>query len=359
MLSIMMVFSIFVADSTNCHACTSMIVGAKASKSGRPMLWKNRDTGTEHNFVEKTPARDGHFAYVALYNGGDSTLRDAWIGMNEQGFAIMNTASYNLAPDTTDYKDREGIVMALALQRCSTIDDFKCLLDTLPKPLGVQANFGVIDAYGGGAYFECDDYKYTPYYLADTDDDILIRTNFSFSGNDTDGYGYIRYENAKMLTAVAVAKKSLTPADFTEGCSKSFFHSLKGVDYESTTDRWIVDQDFIPRRSTSASVVIEGIAPGGDPSECVMWTVIGYPPCSHAIAATVTDVPECLRPTATGWRSTECNSVLQDKYKAFPIKRGSGPHYIDMNYLRNKMKYERTKSFDNYENFNRNKHNNK
>lgn len=83
---------------------------------------------------------------MALYNGGDSLLAEAWMGLNDAGFAIMNTASYNLAPDTASVKDREGIVMRLALERCRTLDDFETLLDTLPRPLGVQANFGVLDA---------------------------------------------------------------------------------------------------------------------------------------------------------------------------------------------------------------------
>ena len=144
-------------------ACTSAIVSAKASKTGRPLLWKHRDTGTEHNFVEKVDAKNGNYAYVALYNGGDSTLRDAWLGMNEEGFAIMNTASYNLAPDTAKLKDQEGYVMSLALQKCRTLADFETLLDTISKPLGVQANFGVIDASGDGAYYETDDFKYTKF----------------------------------------------------------------------------------------------------------------------------------------------------------------------------------------------------
>ena len=141
-------FSLIVFACVQVLACTSAIVSAKASKNGRPLLWKNRDTGTEHNFVEKVDAEDGNYAYVALYNGGDSTLRDAWLGMNEVGFAIMNTASYNLAPDTAKLKDQEGFVMSLALKKCRTLADFEVLLDTISKPMGVQANFGLIDANG-------------------------------------------------------------------------------------------------------------------------------------------------------------------------------------------------------------------
>ena len=35
--------------------------------------------------------------------------------MNDAGFAIMNTASYNLKNDTVSVMDKEGAVMAIAL----------------------------------------------------------------------------------------------------------------------------------------------------------------------------------------------------------------------------------------------------
>ena len=70
------------------QACTSMIVGARASANGRPLLWKHRDTGTEHNFVD-TVCRPGQYKYVALFNGGDSLRSEAWMGLNDTGFGIM------------------------------------------------------------------------------------------------------------------------------------------------------------------------------------------------------------------------------------------------------------------------------
>lgn len=315
-------------------ACTSAIVHASHTVGGRTLMWKHRDTGTEHNFVERVPATDSTLAFVALFNGGDSLLREAWTGMNEAGFAIMNTASYNLAPDTAAYKDREGEVMRIALERCRTLGDFERLLGELPKPLGVQANFGVIDASGEGAYYETDDYTFKKFSVLDTEEGILLRTNFSFCGNDTDGMGYIRYTNACDLLDPYFDGKPLMPEVFTEGLSRSFWHSLLEKDLSRTGERWAVDQDFIPRHSSSASIVIEAVKPGEDPKLTVMWTAIGYPPCSHVIPVTVDDVPESLRPHGEEWRSLECDSVLVRKAEVFPIDRGSGKRYIDMNALR-------------------------
>lgn len=319
---------------THTSACTSAIVGADRTLDGRILMWKHRDTGTEHNFVERVAATDSTLAFVALFNGGDSLLLEAWTGMNEAGFAVMNTASYNLAPDTAVIKDREGLIMRRALEKCRSIADFETLLDTIARPMGVQANFGVIDASGKGAYYETDDRSYRKYSIEDTDSHVLLRTNFSVSGNDTDGMGYIRYENASHLLEPYIATSTVTPEVFTEQLSRSFWHSLLGRDFAAGGDKWVVDQDFIPRYSSSASIVIEGIRPGESPGLTVMWTALGYPPCAHVIPVTVDEVTDGLRPIAPGWRSPVCSEALRHKQTAFPIKRGSGKRYIDMDALR-------------------------
>lgn len=316
-------------------ACTSMIVSAKASASGRPLLWKHRDCSCESNFIERIDAKDGNYGYIALFNAGDSLLAEAWIGVNDTDFAIMNTASYNLAPDTATYKDREGFIITEALKRCATVDDFEQLLNNMAKPLGVQANFGVIDAMGNGAYFETDDYTYRKYDLKQTSDGVLVRTNFSESGNNSEGYGYIRYRNTYDLLQDKITAKTLTPADLTEGVSRSFYHSLIGHDFATDSVRWVIDQDFVPRNSSTASIVIEGAAPGDlRGARSVMWTALGYPPCAVVKAVTADKLPKDLRPVLPGFKSPASEAAAKLKLKAFPIKRGNGSHYIDMDFLR-------------------------
>ena len=136
-------------------ACTSAIVSGSLTANGRPLLWKNRDTNDQNNRVERIEAHDGLLEFVALFDARDKRDTAAWMGMNERGFAIMNTASYNLNDDSVPESemDKEGVVMRYALERCATVDDFEQVLHELPKPLGVEANFGVIDAQGNGAYY--------------------------------------------------------------------------------------------------------------------------------------------------------------------------------------------------------------
>lgn len=334
--------AIAIAGSATAKACTSMVVSARASATGRPLLWKHRDSSGDMNFVERTPARDGEHGFCALYNGGDSLLADVWAGVNDTGFAIMNTASYNLAPDTARLRDREGAVMSLALRRCACVDDFERMLQTLPRPMGVQANFGVTDARGGAACFETSDHGYVRYDADREPDGVLVRTNFSVSGEEGKGMGYIRCDNARMLAAGAIKAGELSPQLFTESLSRSFVHSLLGRDFAAPGDnacRWVVDQDFIPRRSSVASVVIDGKT---------MWTVIGYPPVGHVTAASPEHVPDELRPLLPGCTSRAAAEADSLRRVVFPIEAGSGQHYIDMQALRPIMAEQRARSLKTY-----------
>lgn len=300
--------------------CTSALIGPGASASGHAILWKHRDSGFEQNFIERVAATDSTFAYVALFNGGDSLLLEAWTGMNDHGFAIMNTASYNLAPDTAQVKDREGIVMALALRKCASVNDFATMLDTLPRPLGVQANFGVIDSNGAGAYFETHDHGYTRFDLPK--DSVLVRTNFSCSGTCGAGLGRVRYANALHL----LPRRGISPQLLTDTISRSFFHSELGCDPMAKGWRKAEDCDFIPRRSTSASIAIE-LGP-----EPVMWVILGYPPLSVAQPVTLDSVPAEMRPTLPGAISPLSDEKVRLRRQI--IKQRGRKYYIDFTKLR-------------------------
>ena len=252
-------FLLLVAMVTVAEACTSAIVSSRLTADGRPLLWKNRDTGDQNNRVERIKAHDGLYEFVALFDARDTKDSAAWLGFNERGFAIMNTASYNLNDDNVPERDmdREGAVMRYALERCTTVDDFERVLEQLPKPLGVEANFGVIDAQGNGAYFETGNFKWVKYDLAAEPTGILTRTNYSVSGREGQGNGYIRHDNERELLRPYILERNITPATFTEVISRTFYHSRLGQNFNESGQEWIVDQDFIPRRISTASLIVD------------------------------------------------------------------------------------------------------
>lgn len=345
---IFLVLCLIVISTIEMLSCTSAIIGADLNPYGRPLLWKNRDTSNIDNKIEYIPGKQDEFAYVALFNSTDTLLREAWMGMNEYGFAVMNTASYNIKDDDLPEKemDKEGLLMTKALKKCKTVDDFANFLDTLPRPFGVEANFGVIDAYGNGAFFETNNHSYVKFDLKDEPDDLLIRTNYSKSGRENEGFGFIREANAKHLLQPYVESKNITPEVLTEVLSKSFWHDLIQKDFSNSGDRWVIDQDFIPRYKSTATVVIEGCVPLTKEAEVmpeelireyVMWTGLGYPPCAEIFPVFCKEngFDESLKGTAPGGNSPQCDIVKSRRSEVFPFTMGNGDKYIDMSKLFN------------------------
>ena len=281
--------------------CTSALVGAQRGADGRWLLWKHRDSGHAANFVKSFAATDSTLAYVALFNAADTAALEAWIGFNEAGFAVMNTASYNIPEPRKGWADREGLIMTEALRRCRTVDDFHRLLAGHDGPLGVQANFGAFDADGNGAYFETSDRQVVAFPMDSTG--ILTRTNYSLSGGPKKRLGLSRHEAEKHLidsilpvTRPWARPGELAAEDLLETLSRSFYFPSKGIDLlGGEAASWPDEGDVIPRRSSCASVVIEGPLPGEDPARTmVMWTALGFPPLSVVEAVTLDSVPEAV-----------------------------------------------------------------
>ena len=76
------------------EACTSIIISGKSTPDGRPLIWKNRDTDTFQNAIRYF--NGGKYNSMGLIDSDDPTGKAIWAGYNSAGFAIMNTASYNL-----------------------------------------------------------------------------------------------------------------------------------------------------------------------------------------------------------------------------------------------------------------------
>ena len=302
--------------------CTSALVPASKSATGRPLMWKHRDTGTEGNFIEKVAPSPSTFGYVALFNEGDSLLQEAWMGYNDAGFAIMNTASYNVA-QYQGPEDREGFVMTQALKYCSTVDDFEQLLDTIAAPAGIMANFGVMDATGAMAYIEADDLTRHRY---DAGDSVLVRTNFSEGWNIKGGRGIERFNATYCLLGTDFKRGSLTPLHFINKASHSFFDSSAGVDYALSDSALVEDTGkLIPRGISTASVVIEGAPRAAD---IVMWTVLGFPPLGYMEPVTLADIPHSLRPVLPGYAAPMSRAVNLEKRQCMTRTRAGKRAFV-------------------------------
>ncbi|MDR2683523.1 MAG: hypothetical protein LBB64_06620 [Dysgonamonadaceae bacterium] len=318
-------------------ACTSAIITGKITPDGRPLLWKHRDTDDENNRMAFF--KGAKYDFLALLSSADQE-GIAWTGSNSAGFSIMNTASYNLKDDTITQMDQEGVLMYRALSECRNLADFEAFLDNYPRPMRVEANFGVIDAEGGAAYYEVNNTRWTKVDANDpriAPNGYLIYTNFSYTGRFNEGMGYIRYQTATEIISRQAARGTITPHWIFNHLSRSFYHSLMGIDWlnepfsPEKASGWVCDQDFIPRKITSASLVIQGVKPGENPETTTVWTVLGYPPVGIAVPMWVKAgerQPAILTQSETPNHAQICDWALALKRNIFPIQRGNGPRYL-------------------------------
>jgi len=329
------------------NSCTSIIVSGKYTKDGRPLMWKNRDTGSLKNVLMYFS--DGRYKYVGLVNSKDINGRSVWIGHNEAGFAIMNTASYNLnsPDDTTRQSGLEGRIMKQALQSCKTIDDFENLLKNLAKPSRLEANFGVIDAYGGAAYFELGNFKYEKIDVNDpkiAPHGYIIRTNFSATGIPGGDGGYIRYVNAENIFAQAKAEGLIDHQFILQNASRSLYHSLINTDLKQNPPsenetKFVHFTDFIPRHSSASAVVIQGVKKGEDAEFTTMWAVVGWPLSSVVVPVWLkggSNLPKITMYDEHLKNAPISDKALSLKQACFPVKRGYGKNYLKLNVLYNK-----------------------
>ena len=327
--------------STDMIACTSAIFTGKCTPDGRPLMWKHRDTGEPNNRVQYFKGEK--YTFYALINSPDFFNNEAWTGTNEVGFSIMNTASYNLKDDDVPSKmmDKEGVVMYKALATCRTLKDFEKMLDKYPRPMGVEANFGVIDAEGGAAYYEVNNNSWTKIDVNDpkiAPQGYLVYTNHSNTGRLNEGMGYVRYTNADKIVKEQIARNGdITVQWIMQNLSRTFYHSVLGIDLNKDKELvdkcngWFMDQDFIPRKSSTCSIVVEGVKKGETPKNTIMWTILGYPPVGIAVPLMVangTDVPAYMTAEGTG-NAKMCDWVIEKKKEIFPITRGNGNKYLN------------------------------
>ena len=294
-------FLLLTLSSAQAFCCTSVIISGKVRADGRPVMLKHRDTDELNNRMQwfKGP----EYSFIGLVNSS-SDGGEVWAGTNSSGFCIMNTATYDLKDDNVpdSQMDNEGKLMFKALGICSTLKDFEDYLGSLPKPWGVECNFGIIDASGEAAYYEVNNHSWKRYDVEDQPGGYMLVTNFTRSGRLKDRKGVDRFEKASEI----FASMDISTADH-----KTIFNEISR------------SGSPVLRDITSASVVFEGVAAGDDPLHTVMWTILGCPSSSVYIPLMVFDrdhIPSFMKEDRRDDKSQICSEslVIKGIYGLYP-----------------------------------------
>ncbi len=326
-------------------SCTTAVVSGRFTKNGKSLIWKVRDTDNLENSMRFF--KDGKYTYLGLVDSKDTEGKSVWGGSNSAGFAIMNSASFNVNEnDTTNFKDQEGAFMKLALQTCANLQEFETLLNNRVKPMGLAAHFGVIDANGGAAFYEVYNYTWTKFDANSTPEGYVIRTNYSETGTKNEGLGFIRRQTATKLFG-ETKMNTLTPQIVMQNFSRCFYHPVFDIDYRQNyeigkfTSEFISSDDLITRHGTSSNILIEGVKKGEPGDLNTLWIQVGYPETSVSLPLWVRggeNIPSVLKYDTALKNSPLNNHAMQWKKDVFPIGRSDGYHYMNMAKLVNPQK---------------------
>jgi hypothetical protein len=263
------------------------------------MLWKNRDVNDENQEVRYFAGPK--YRYVTNVYANDTL--SAWAGINEAGFAIMNSNSFNIMARDEGLAD-DGNIMNLALGTCATVNEFAILMDSL-NVIGREtpANYGVFDSTGTTSIFEASNLFYNRYDCSDDTIGLIIRANYSVSGNPNRETGKDRYERAMQL-AVPARHENRIDSRFivrtlTRDIGRTFLDPyplpFEGS-YDTLPPGYLPVESTLCRRTTRSAEVMVGTRPGEPAGRTMMWVLLGSPEVSLPVPVWVQGgpVPEAL-----------------------------------------------------------------
>ncbi len=270
--------------------CTIGVAAGKATADGRPLIWKTRDyISSPDNEVKYNSSYN--YKFISVNNAGGSY---AWMGVNEKGYAIVNSMSSDLPDSVNDGGPSNGEIMRNCLGNCATVADFEAyLISTNSSGRDSKCNFGVIDSTGAAAIFETSGYQYWKFDANDTNltkSGYVIRTNFSVTGGGT--YSIERFNRSTDLIGDFYSGDSLTHRsllrhqmrDFSDSQSDPLTIPYAGTWYPTYRYGYIDNYLSICRSTSVSAMVVQGVLPQGEPGYLsTMWTILGQPATSIAV----------------------------------------------------------------------------
>jgi hypothetical protein len=266
--------------------CTIGVASPGATSDGRALLWKTRDTDSHDNEVYYNRAFPQRFVAVVNADGGPESL--AWMGVNEHGFAVLNSNVSDLRSDPS--LPGNGAFLRDALGQCRSVAMLQDLLVASNGQRETHGCFGAIDSTGAAFMFEVSPDSFWTYDAAAAPGGFLVRTNFACKDTIDDGPpsgsgGIERFRRSMAIVTELAAEDRLDARGLIEQQLRDF-SGRNGAPipvpcYQCGGDSM---PGFIDTRysicgdgSASASLV-QGVRPGEEPAYLsTFWTLLGNP----------------------------------------------------------------------------------
>ncbi|MDI6848732.1 MAG: hypothetical protein QME69_02955 [Candidatus Saccharicenans sp.] len=345
LISVLVAFILFFNSKENSRACTLIVASGRATVSGRPLMWKNRDTSQLLNKLMYFKGEKHNF--IGLIDADDEKGKEIWAGLNDRGLAIMNSQADDLAVGEKKYDGAgNGAFMKLALGLCATVDDFEKLLQREKGKWDLAANFGVIDAGGKACFFETSSEYYVRF---DADDKrvapfgYLVRTNFSYTSPDyLLGGGFIRFERMSHLAETAMTSGRLSVRFILQEAARDLNHEKlhsfplsRPLPDDPSRPLYINTNDTINRNSTASAVVFEGAPSPERPDLATMWVILGQPVTMVALPVWPVSGQVPGVTSAPGSQTCPLNAFSRKLVQyLYPDRRGRMPQYLNVSRLR-------------------------
>ena len=353
-ITCLLVSAALLGGAAHSNACTSIIVSGKVTPDGRPYIFKNRDTHDLDNLAIQI--QGPRYRFIGIVATKDTLYKSVWSGHNEVGFAIANTAAYNLNGKPEPGKprpqgdDNDGTLMRKALGTCRTLGDFEHLLDSIKAqgPIPSNSNFAVLDVEGGVAYYETGNKGYVKY---DANDPLvapygfIVRTNHGMSGERSLDQGVERYLAISDYATRAAFANDLGFENIIRKVTRNLKHGLTQIDLhdfqpqDDSQPVYFPFRDFIPRYLTASAQLIQGVKENESPLLTTAWTIVGSPLTTVAIPLWITTdgkLPNVVTHQKPGQQAPLVTASFELKRQLFPIERGNGQDYINLARLINR-----------------------
>lgn len=324
-------------------SCTLLVASGKSTSDGRPLLFKIRDSSTSMNIDMKIIPGDGYTFMGQYAIKDDGTVTGPWGGFNEKGFAVMNAVSYNIQKTTSGALNDD--VIRDGLKNCATIDDFEKLLDNMEKPMAVRANFGVIDAMGNAAFYEVGQYGWVKYDANNDEiapDGIIVRSNFSMSGDLSNKEGEDRYIAASRFVEQNKIDGKINGRDVIQKLSRflelqdgASLYDVMPISYKTPSKTRFVG--YVPRVISTNAMLVQGVKDDEKPDLTTLWTMAGPPLSTVAIPLVISS--EGIMPPKVMVDNDGSSWLFRKGFEMkkimFPYSKDNGVDYIELSKIIN------------------------